>query len=207
MMEPKPGNRKSLRPLTRWFVVPVAFAWLGFMLMAPFALADEIFAYGGLIFGFLIGLVVAINDPKWVVEKERVAIQSRDGDIEEIPLDESRSPRPMTLPTRLILTAAAGGFSWLVVWAVRQQNISDRGIIFFVAAFFVISMVRRTLRKAWGLNGSLAGMLVCGALLVLLIESSMDKPDDSQKFAWIVAVPFIIVEAWDELRALKRERT
>jgi hypothetical protein len=191
-MEPD-DKPKSLKPLTRWVAVPVAFSWLGFLLMTPFALADERFGLGGLVFGLLIGLVVAINDPKWVVKPLRE------------PSELVRpAPEKPSLAKSFLLTGMASMVAIIVVYAL-QSGAADKGLLFFVAAFFMISFIRRTLRKAWGFYGAIAGMISSGGLLVLLIKSSSEDNENKQLVTWAVAVPFILLEAWEEVRAMKRQ--
>lgn len=193
-MDPDGNKPKPLKPVTRWLVIPVAFSWLGFLLCAPFALVDEGIAAWGILVGLVVGFGVAAMNPRWMKVDD---VRNEAIDVAPLP------PAPRSLGRSLMLTTLAATFAWVIVWALQQAS-DEKGLLFFVAAFFMISAVRRLLRQAWGLYGSMVGMLSSGVLLVLLVRSTSDEPENQQLMTWLVAVPFVIVEAWDEVRGLKR---
>src|SRR5687767_12483014 len=112
---------KPVRPLTRWLLRPLAFAWLGVLLTAPLILVHEIYASIGLVLGFLVGIWLAISNPRWLQRTDRERAQDR--------------RKPVTPNQRIILTVVAICLSGIVVYALQESG--PRGILFFFAALLM----------------------------------------------------------------------
>jgi hypothetical protein len=191
-MEPEEPSSPPPKPLVRWLAIPLAFAWLGVMLTAPFVVISEGIVAAGFFLGVAAGLWVAANKAAWVREatKDRPQPQRR---------ERSRSTGERIAWTVISLTLAG------VVIYGSGAGTGEKGPFFFMAMFLMISLARRLLRRAWDLTGSFLGMMLSGSLLLLLLKSGVaDKPQDLP-LAMGLAMLLIVFEAFDELRAIRRK--
>lgn len=188
--DPKPVSKGRL--IWRMLMLPVAFAWLAFMLTAPFALVDDRVAYGAIAFGLGLGIAVLVVQPKWTKKV-----------LSSEPKERVRKPA-VEVPQRLRIgmTVFALGLALTIGWFLLSADLRDRSLLVLVAVLLLIDFVRRPLRRAWGVYGSAGGLVISGGLIVLLIRAMGDKED-----AWIapyIAGALMFIETFGEYQALKR---
>jgi hypothetical protein len=174
-------------------MLPVAFAWVAFMLAAPFALFDDRFAWGAVAFGLAFGIAVLIVQPKWT--KKVLSTPPREARME-------RRLKPIDTGTKVMLTLFAATLAIAVGAYLLNSDLKDRSILVVLAVLLVIDMVRRPLRRAWGLPGSAAGLVISGGLIVLLLKS-MSRAEEESALPFIAGL-LLMFEVFEEYRALKR---
>ncbi len=173
--------------------MPVAFAWVAFMLAAPLALFDDRFAWGAVAFGLAFGIAVLIVQPRWA---KKVLSSSPPGDR------MARKSRPVDAGAKAMLTLFAASLAFGVGYFLLNTDLKDRSILAVLAVLLVIDMIRRPLRRAWGLPGSAAGLIINGGLIVLLLKAmSGGEPVPGLPF---FAGLLLMFEVFEEYRALKR---
>ncbi|CAN5419173.1 hypothetical protein BH11ARM1_BH11ARM1_01910 [soil metagenome] len=172
----------------------MAFAWVGLFITAPFVIISEVIVGVGFFTGLLFGFYIAAKKPAWF-QKAR---------------PESRRERPerppATITQKVVLTLIVAVMTYLVYDGTSTSS-EDKGPFFFMAMFLLISISRRTLRKVWGFPGSLAGMLLSGGLLVLLIRSAMAGPMQNPLLVGVITIPLVFLEAFDEVRSQPRSKS
>ncbi len=192
--EPEPQEKVSKgRLLWRMAMLPIAFAWVAFMISAPFAMLDDRIAWGAVAFGLAFGIAILIVQPKWT-KKVLSAPPREDRQV--------RVQRPLDAGAKAMLTLLAATLAFAVGYFLLNTDLKERSILAVFAVLLVIDMIRRPLRRAWGLPGSAAGLVISGGLIVLLLRSMSRAEEDS-------ALPFLagillMFEVFEEFRALKR---
>jgi hypothetical protein len=188
--EPKQVSKGRL--VWRMMMLPVAFAWLAFLVTAPFALVDDRVAYGAIAFGLGLGIAVLIVQPRWA--KKVLSVEPKQ------PSKRRKIEVPQNL--RIGMTVFALALATAIGWFLLNSDLKDRSLLVLIAVLLLIDFVRRPLRRAWGVYGSAAGLVISGGLVVLLIRAMGDQED-----MW--AVPYIagaliFIETFGEYQALKR---
>jgi hypothetical protein len=183
--DPEPPEKKLG---WRVLLLPIAFAWIFFLLSAPLVLIDERIAWIALAVGAAVGCAVIVLRPSG----KRAA-----------PRREARQlPRaPLTLSHKLLLTACSAALASAVGWFLLTNDLKGR-IFGLLAVLIVIDMIRRPLRRAWGLAGSAAGLVVSGGLIVLLLKAVNAGEEDSS--LPIIAGLLLLFEVREEYQSLKR---
>ncbi|MEZ0326144.1 MAG: hypothetical protein ACAH95_09570 [Fimbriimonas sp.] len=191
--ESPPQQISKARLIWRMAMLPIAFAWVAFMLSAPFALLDDRIAWGAVAFGLGGGIAVLIVQPKWA-KKVLSTPPQKDARV--------RRTRPVDPVAKAWLTLFAASLAFGVGYFLLNSDFKDRSILAVFAVLLVIDMIRRPLRRAWGLLGSAAGLVISGGLIVLLLKA-MSKGEEESALPFFAGI-LLMFEVFEEYRALKR---
>jgi hypothetical protein len=191
--EPSPKPISKARLIWRMTLLPIAFSWIGFALMAPLALIDDRFAWGGVAFGLAFGIALLIVQPKWAKKILTAPVK---------PERKVPSERPVTTESKVLMTVLSVALAIGVGSFLVNTDLKDRSIFVFMAVMIVIDMIRRPLRRAWGIWGSAGGIMISGGLIVLLIKAISGTDNDPTYL--IFGVILLAFDVFEEYRSLKR---